>query len=185
MESKASQFAAGDIVPRLPVQQSINFRESPRSDDLLLETVLSNMSQGVLMFDADRRLLFYNQRYAEMYGLQRNFAKLGCALRDVLAQCMQAGLLAAEVEQYVARLDESLAERRMREEIGRLPDGVYAFTDYIDGLGEDPAPIVFRSKCSRMFRICPTWTPPELGGGKPMISWPRYVVRMGSRSLGR
>jgi len=39
-----------------------------------------------------------------------------------------------------------LAERRMRDEIGRLPDGVYAFTDHIDGFGEDPVPIVFKVK---------------------------------------
>ena len=130
MESKASQFAVDDIVPRLPVQQSVNFRESPRSDDLLLDTVLNNMSQGVLMFDADRRLLFYNQRYAEMYGLQRNFAKLGCALRDILAQCMQAGLLAAEVELYVARLDESLAERRMLTSTVGAGDGrIFSIVD--------------------------------------------------------
>jgi N-methylhydantoinase B len=39
-------------------------------------------------------------------------------------------------------LDDS--ERRMRAEIATVPDGVYAFTDYIDGLGEQPDPIVFQ-----------------------------------------
>src|SRR5258708_14630494 len=36
---------------------------------LLLDTVINNMSQGVLMFDSDARLVFCNQRYLEMYGL--------------------------------------------------------------------------------------------------------------------
>jgi N-methylhydantoinase B len=42
-------------------------------------------------------------------------------------------------------LDEILdyAERLMRAEIAALPDGTYEFTDYIDGLGESPKPIVF------------------------------------------
>jgi N-methylhydantoinase B len=31
----------------------------------------------------------------------------------------------------------------MRAEIAALPDGTYEFTDYIDGLGEQPEPIVF------------------------------------------
>ena len=34
------------------------------------------------------------------------------------------------------------------------------------------APIDFKSKCSRIFRISATCTPPELGGGKPRISYP-------------
>jgi N-methylhydantoinase B len=36
------------------------------------------------------------------------------------------------------------AERLMRAEIAALPDGTYEFTDFIDGLGDEPAPIVFR-----------------------------------------
>ncbi|MBI3824827.1 MAG: hydantoinase B/oxoprolinase family protein [Candidatus Rokubacteria bacterium] len=36
------------------------------------------------------------------------------------------------------------AERVMRAEIARLPDGTYRFTDFIDGLGEHPEPIRFQ-----------------------------------------
>lgn len=36
------------------------------------------------------------------------------------------------------------AERMMREEIAALPDGVYEFEDYIDGMGENPEPIRFK-----------------------------------------
>lgn len=35
------------------------------------------------------------------------------------------------------------AERLARAEIAAMPDGVYEFTDYIDGLGEEPEPIRF------------------------------------------
>ncbi|MDQ0390945.1 hydantoinase B/oxoprolinase family protein [Labrys monachus] len=35
-----------------------------------------------------------------------------------------------------------LAERIARFHIAAIPDGVYSFTDHIDGLGEDPEPIV-------------------------------------------
>jgi N-methylhydantoinase B len=36
------------------------------------------------------------------------------------------------------------AEAMMREEIAALPDGSYAFTDYIDGLGENPETIMLK-----------------------------------------
>ncbi|MBI3977620.1 MAG: hydantoinase B/oxoprolinase family protein, partial [Chloroflexi bacterium] len=49
------------------------------------------------------------------------------------------------VEAMRVYLNEMLdhAERVARAEIAALPDGVYEFTDYIDGLGEHPEPIVF------------------------------------------
>ena len=36
---------------------------------------------------------------------------------------------------------QRVAERMMRAEIAALPDGVYTFTDYIDGVGDEPEPI--------------------------------------------
>lgn len=36
------------------------------------------------------------------------------------------------------------AEEMMRAEIARIPDGTYSFTDYVDGLGENPEPIVLQ-----------------------------------------
>ncbi len=36
---------------------------------------------------------------------------------------------------------QRVAERTMRAELARLPDGVREFTDWIDGVGEDPSPI--------------------------------------------
>jgi PAS domain-containing protein len=39
------------------------FPQMSRKDEQLLRTVLNNMSQGVLMFDSETRLIFSNQRY--------------------------------------------------------------------------------------------------------------------------
>ena len=36
---------------------------------------------------------------------------------------------------------QRVAERMMRAELAKLPDGVHTFTDYIDGVGEEPVPI--------------------------------------------
>ncbi|MGH2459457.1 MAG: hydantoinase B/oxoprolinase family protein, partial [Chloroflexota bacterium] len=47
------------------------------------------------------------------------------------------------LRRYLAELLD-YAERRMRAEIRSVPDGRYEFTDYIDGLGENPEPIVFQ-----------------------------------------
>lgn len=46
---------------------------------------------------------------------------------------------------YLGRLQDH-AERLMRTEIKAIPDGTYEFTDFIDGLGEEPEPIIFHVK---------------------------------------
>jgi N-methylhydantoinase B len=50
---------------------------------------------------------------------------------------------AATMRRYLEELHD-YAERLMRAGIRALPDGVYAFTDYIDGLGENPEPLRFQ-----------------------------------------
>ena len=62
----------------------LNFPHMSRKDEQLLRTVLNNMSQGVLMFDSETRLIFCNQRYIELYGLSSEIVKPGCHLRELL-----------------------------------------------------------------------------------------------------
>lgn len=52
----------------------------------------------------------------------------------------------AEFRRYTEELHD-YAERLIRSEIAAIPDGTYAFEDYLDGLGEHPEPIRF---CARL-----------------------------------
>ena len=69
-------------------------------------------------------------------------------LRAQLAACRvgERGLTALldrygnEAHVYMDEL-QLLAERIMRAELAKLPDGVHNFTDYIDGVGDDPVAI--------------------------------------------
>ena len=69
-------------------------------------------------------------------------------LRAQLAACRvgERGLTAlierygADAHDYMDEL-QRVAERMMRAELAKLPDGVHAFTDYIDGVGDEPVPI--------------------------------------------
>ena len=47
------------------------------------------------------------------------------------------------VLRYAAHLHD-YAERLARAEIAEMPDGVYRFTDHIDGLGENPEDVIFK-----------------------------------------
>src|SRR6185312_12297113 len=99
------------------------FPRISRKEEELLQTVLNNMSQGVLMFDSETRLIFCNQRYVELYGLPPEVVKAGCLLRDLLRHRIEAGTFAGDIDEYVARLKGGIAEGKTFNQVANLPDG--------------------------------------------------------------
>jgi diguanylate cyclase (GGDEF)-like protein/PAS domain S-box-containing protein len=65
-----------------------------------LDTAISHMSQGLLLFDSSERLVICNRRYIEMYGLSREVVKPGCTLRDLLRYRKTTGSFHGDVERY-------------------------------------------------------------------------------------
>ena len=94
-----------------------------RKEEQLLQTVLNNMSQGVLMFDPETRLIFCNKRYIELYGLSQEIVKPGCSLRDLLRHRIERGSFSGDPDEYTARLAEGIAEGKTFNNIVNLPDG--------------------------------------------------------------
>ena len=68
---------------------------------VLLDTALDNMSQGLSMFDADGRILLFNERYAEMMG-RTGMALQGRLLLDVLRQQKALDRWDGDPDQFVA-----------------------------------------------------------------------------------
>ncbi len=99
------------------------FPQISRKDEQLLQTVLNNMSQGVLLFDAEMRLIFCNERYAEMYGLLPDVARPGCFLRDLINLRMQSGTFAEDPDEYIGTLKEHVADGKTFTKVISLPDG--------------------------------------------------------------
>jgi diguanylate cyclase (GGDEF)-like protein/PAS domain S-box-containing protein len=65
-----------------------------------LDTAISHMSQGLLLFDSSERLIICNGRYIEMYGLSREVVKPGCTFRDLLRHRKATGSFHGDVERY-------------------------------------------------------------------------------------
>src|SRR5262249_40489108 len=101
----------------------LSFPHMTRKDEQLLQTVLNNMSQGVLMFDSETRLTFCNKRYVELYGLSPDVVKPGCILRDLLQHRIDLGTFSGDADEYVARLSVGIAEGKTFNNIVNLPDG--------------------------------------------------------------
>jgi len=89
----------------------------------VLEAALNNMSQGLLMFDAEARLLICNRRYLEMYALPPDLVKPGCALRELLRLRIANGTLSTDPDAYITDLMSRLKRGENANLIVELGDG--------------------------------------------------------------
>jgi diguanylate cyclase (GGDEF)-like protein len=69
-----------------------------------LDRAVNNMTQGLLLFDAEQRLVVCNERYIEMYGLSPEVVKPGCSFYDIIAHRRATGSLTGDIDDYVARV---------------------------------------------------------------------------------
>jgi diguanylate cyclase (GGDEF)-like protein len=97
--------------------------EMLREQHLRLSTAIGNMSQGLLMFDAEGRLLMCNDRYIEMYRLARDVVKPGCTFDQLLEIRKANGTFPAGTEAYRNELNAALARGKSYEKILELGDG--------------------------------------------------------------
>ena len=100
--------------------------ESPpllEAENRCLRETLDNMIQGVLMFDADRRIVVSNSRYLELYGLSGDVVRPGCSLRELLEYRKLSGSLALDVDAYLRRIDELLESGATSEMLVDTGDG--------------------------------------------------------------
>jgi diguanylate cyclase (GGDEF)-like protein/PAS domain S-box-containing protein len=92
-------------------------------EPVLFDTILNNMSHGVLMFDQNARLIFCNRRYSEMYGLASDVTRPGTTLRELLEHRRAARTFSGDPEEYVRNLLELVGRGKVTSDIVKLSDG--------------------------------------------------------------
>jgi diguanylate cyclase (GGDEF)-like protein/PAS domain S-box-containing protein len=94
-----------------------------REQKLQLDIALDNMTQGLLMFDAQARLVLCNRRYSEMYNLPPEIVTPGASLLTLLEWRARTGTFTRDPKQYVGELQAALAAGRPVTLVVDLPDG--------------------------------------------------------------
>jgi diguanylate cyclase (GGDEF)-like protein/PAS domain S-box-containing protein len=74
-----------------------------RQQKVLLDTALENMSQGLCMFEADGRIMLFNERYTKMTGLPAASLK-GRSLLDVIKFRKASGEIVGDADEFFARV---------------------------------------------------------------------------------
>ncbi len=94
---------AGALIAVIASALLLVIRRLIRQKDRLVAAV-DNMTQGLLMFDADRRIVICNQRYLDLYGVSPEIVKPGATLREVIAHRKELGSIVGDVDAFCARV---------------------------------------------------------------------------------
>jgi diguanylate cyclase (GGDEF)-like protein/PAS domain S-box-containing protein len=94
------------------------------SENANFAAALNYMSQGLVMFDQNSRLMLCNERYLELYGLAPKAVKPGCSLRELIEQRIRADSFSdGDPEQYIADLLAAIARGDVVDSLVELRDG--------------------------------------------------------------
>ena len=85
-------------------QQSENAQRELTLEKNRLATAINNMTQGLLLFDADARVVVCNQRYLDMYGLSGDVIVPGLPFRGVIQHRKDTGSFVGDVDHYVEQV---------------------------------------------------------------------------------
>jgi diguanylate cyclase (GGDEF)-like protein len=88
-----------------------------------LDAALNNMSQGLCMFDKERRLVVCNERFLQMYGLSPDIVKPGCTARELLQQRVATGTLSGDIDRYLDGLCSHLDQGKGFSATAHAKDG--------------------------------------------------------------
>jgi diguanylate cyclase (GGDEF)-like protein len=91
--------------------------------NLLIDAAINNMSQALLMFDSQARLVICNQRYVEMYGLPPEIVRPGQWLPDILRYRQAQGTYSGDPDAYTKELTAKIAKGESSSMVIEQPDG--------------------------------------------------------------
>ena len=97
--------------------------EEISKQNVWFDAALTHMSNGLSMFDADGRLMIWNERYVELYRLPKEFLRQGISVREILERRKQVGNLELDPSAYIEQLRKSLAETGNSTATSRFDDG--------------------------------------------------------------
>lgn len=93
-----------EIIDQLSLaRQQLEISQGELQDQKLrLDTAINNMGEGLCMFDAQKRLVICNGRYAEMYRLPPELLKTGTPHTDIIKHRIVNGILKGETSESAA-----------------------------------------------------------------------------------
>jgi diguanylate cyclase (GGDEF)-like protein len=94
-----------------------------KAQNMRLDAALTNMSQGLVMFDGDERLVICNQKFISMYRLENENIKPGDTLQHILDRRAANGTFSGDSGHYARNLAASIKAGVNSTQFRELDDG--------------------------------------------------------------
>jgi methyl-accepting chemotaxis protein len=106
---------------------SIRRQLAVEETNLRFNTALENLTHGLCMFDGDKRLVVWNERYANLYRLPPELLKVGARHEDIIGHRVTHGILKGEtsagaVDKKLGAL-EKMSSSKISSRVDELADG--------------------------------------------------------------
>jgi diguanylate cyclase (GGDEF)-like protein/PAS domain S-box-containing protein len=87
------------------------------------DDALTNMSNGLSMFDSDGKLMVWNDKYVELYGMSPEVVRPGASINSIVEHRKQTNSPDLDVDAYVGEFRQTLIDTGKSTNISRLRDG--------------------------------------------------------------
>ena len=118
-----AMFVAGALLALVASIFGWQIRSNGGEQHLRLDEALNNMNQGLCMFDAQNRLVVWNERYREMYRIDPHRIWRGCTVRDLIEARIASGTFPLDPQSYETDLREALKQGQAFTLTIQLKDG--------------------------------------------------------------
>jgi diguanylate cyclase (GGDEF)-like protein len=119
-------YFLGAMLSSIPMTMILKVRttliEAVDAQAAISQAALSNMAQGLSMFDARDRLIICNGQYSKLYGLPDKLTEPMTPLDEVVAHHCEGGRPMAKLKRLIRRLRDASEQDQSSGEI-TLPDG--------------------------------------------------------------
>ena len=108
------------------VTERTRYEKALREQNILFDAALENMAHALCMFDKDWRVIVYNQRFLELYGLTQDDVKAGTPLLDLVRYSLAKGVhvLAGQLpEEFLETFKQRVMVEGNQEVVRRFADG--------------------------------------------------------------
>ncbi|MDB5503591.1 MAG: Diguanylate cyclase [Tardiphaga sp.] len=116
-------FATLFLIVRQLIRQHRAAQQMLAQKSQHLDTAIDSMTQGLVLFDANARLVVCNQRFIDMFGVSTDVVKPGCHFRDLIRHRQATGTFVGDAEAYCTTFLRNAAEGTVHNTVLETPDG--------------------------------------------------------------
>ena len=88
-----------------------------------LSTAVDNMSQGLLTYDAQDRIVLLNRRYIDLHKVSPKIVQPGCSLHDLIQHRKETGVFSGDVDSYCQKIFDGVAKGQSTQAYVQASDG--------------------------------------------------------------